>query len=251
MTRNKNLLPSYQTNELPPSYYQSVMDTSDFQEQSVRLSFIKKVYSALMLQLIYTAVFCAIFIKVDSVKNYVASHSSAFLWSSFAIMIVVELALVCSERLRKSFPLNAILLGIFTTGMALMMGMVTASYNTEMVLVAAIMTIGVFLVLKLVAFQTKYDFTSWGGALLAFLVILIIFSFANIFIKNQVVNLVYASLGAIIFCFYILYDTQLMMGGNHKYSIAPDEIVLAAMSLYLDIVNLFLFILQLLDIGRN
>lgn len=43
----------------------------------------------------------------------------------------------------------------------------------------------------------------------------------------------------------------MMMGGNHKYSIAPDEIVLASLTLYLDVVNIFLFILQLLSASER
>lgn len=58
--------------------------------------------------------------------------------------------------------------------------------------------------------------------------------------------LVYSSIGALLFSFYIIYDTQLMMGGKHKYSIHPDEYIFAALSLYIDIINLFLFILSII-----
>ncbi len=61
----------------------------------------------------------------------------------------------------------------------------------------------------------------------------------------------YASAGALIFSMYIVYDTQLMMGGNHKLSIDPEEYVFAALSLYLDIVNLFLYILTIIGAARS
>ena len=55
----------------------------------------------------------------------------------------------------------------------------------------------------------------------------------------------YASAGALIFMLYIVMDTQLMIGGKHKYSIDPEEYVFAALNLYLDIVNLFIYILSI------
>jgi FtsH-binding integral membrane protein len=61
-----------------------------------------------------------------------------------------------------------------------------------------------------------------------------------------IVNLVYACLGALLFSVYLVYDTQLMMGGKHKYSISPEEYVFAALNLYLDIVQIFLYILQII-----
>ena len=49
---------------------------------------------------------------------------------------------------------------------------------------------------------------------------------------------------------YLVFDTQLMMGGKHQYSLSPEEYIFAALNLYLDIINLFLFILSLIG-NRN
>ena len=61
----------------------------------------------------------------------------------------------------------------------------------------------------------------------------------------------YGSAGALIFSLYIVYDTQLMMGGKHKYSLNPEEYVFAALSLYLDVINLFLYILMIVGASRG
>ena len=58
-------------------------------------------------------------------------------------------------------------------------------------------------------------------------------------------------MGALIFSFYIIYDTQIMIGGNHKYSLSPEEYIFAALNLYLDIVNLFLYLLSIFGGGRK
>ena len=50
---------------------------------------------------------------------------------------------------------------------------------------------------------------------------------------------------------YIVFDTQLMMGGQHKYSISPEEYIFAALNLYLDIINLFLYLLMIIGGGRD
>ena len=61
---------------------------------------------------------------------------------------------------------------------------------------------------------------------------------------SKYMQMVYGGAGAILFSFYLVYDTQMMMGGDHKYSISPEEYVFAALALYLDIINLFLYILR-------
>ena len=51
-------------------------------------------------------------------------------------------------------------------------------------------------------------------------------------------------------CQYLVFDTQMMLGGKHKYSLSPEEYIFAALNLYLDIINMFLFILALFG-GRR
>jgi FtsH-binding integral membrane protein len=105
--------------------------------------------------------------------------------------------------------------------------------------------------LTMFAFQTKWDFTVIGGGLFVALIILVIFGIVAIFIPGRVVTLIYASLGALLFSLYLVYDTQLMMGGKHKYSISPEEYIFAALNLYLDIVNIFLYILTIIGAARD
>ena len=59
----------------------------------------------------------------------------------------------------------------------------------------------------------------------------------------------YGSLGALVFSLYIVYDTQLMMGGKHKYALSPEEYIFAALNLYIDFMQLFRFILILMGVS--
>ncbi len=78
-----------------------------------------------------------------------------------------------------------------------------------------------------------------------------IIGIVGIFVRNKILSIVYASIGAFLFSCYIIFDTQLMMGGGHKYALDPEEYIFAALNLYLDIINLFLFILQIIGNSRN
>jgi protein lifeguard len=84
----------------------------------------------------------------------------------------------------------------------------------------------------------------------AVIVLFLLGIFAIIF-PGRTMTLVYASLGALIFCIYLVYDIQLMMGGKHKYSISPEEYIFAALNLYVDIVNIFMYILMLIGASRS
>ena len=50
---------------------------------------------------------------------------------------------------------------------------------------------------------------------------------------------------------YLVYDTQIMMGGGKQYALSPEEYIFAALNLYLDIVNMFLYILQLISAAKG
>ena len=105
--------------------------------------------------------------------------------------------------------------------------------------------------LTIFAFQTKWDFTGMGTFLFIAVLILMLFGFLAIFFPGKIMSLVYGALGAFIFSMYLIYDTQMMMGGKHKYSLSPEEYIFAALSLYLDIINIFLYILTIISASRD
>ena len=57
--------------------------------------------------------------------------------------------------------------------------------------------------------------------------------------------------GAFVFSLYLVYDTQMMMGGNHKYALDPEEYIFAALNIYLDVINLFMYILMIVGGSRS
>lgn len=147
--------------------------------------------------------------------------------------------------------MNFIFLFLFTIAESVLLGVAASTYDAEAVIMAAGISAAVCLGLSIFAFQTKWDFTVMGGVLFVAVIILMIFGIIAIFIPGKVIILIYASLGALIFSIYLVYDTQLMIGGKHKYSISPEEYIFAALNLYLDIINIFLYILTIIGVSRD
>lgn len=148
---------------------------------------------------------------------------------------------------RKSYPTNLLFLGAFTALEAYSISVIVSFYETKIVLEALILTAGIFVALTLFACQTKYDFTSWMPYLVGGLWGLILFGFmAAFFPYNSTAELVYGGIAALLFSAYILVDTQLVMRHYHV-----EEEIAAAISLYLDIINLFLAILRILNSQSN
>lgn len=144
---------------------------------------------------------------------------------------------------RKSYPTNLLFLSCFTAMEAYSISVVTSFYDARVVVQALVITLGIFVALTVFACQTKYDFTHWMPYLFGALWLLIIFGFmAAFFPYHSGVELVYAGVGALIFSGYVLVDTQLIMRHYHV-----EEEIAASISLYLDIINLFLSILRILN----
>ena len=64
--------------------------------------------------------------------------------------------------------------------------------------------------------QTKWDFTIMAGGLVSLLMVLIFFGIFCAIFPNKIMETMYSSLGVLVFSFFIVFDTQMMMGGNHR-----------------------------------
>lgn len=223
---------------------------SSFSEKAIRMGFIRKVYGILMVQLAITVSFIAIFLYVDGVKQYTQRNEWMF-WVAFVMVIVLMITLACCGTVRRTYPINLICLFLFTLAESFLLGVSASRYNHDEVMIAVGICAVVCLGLTLFAFQTKFDFTMCGGFLLVAVIVLLCFGIMCIIIQNRYANLVYTSLGVLIFSMFLVYDTQLMLGGTHKYSISPEEYIFAALNLYVDVINLFMYILQLVSAARN
>jgi len=222
-----------------------------FDDKAIRRGFIRKVYGILCCQLVVTAAIIALFMFVADVKFYVLRNQWVH-FTAMGVMLICLLSLACCESVRRKSPTNFIFLGIFTICEGIMLGTITVFYDVDAVMIAVGITCGVTFALTMFAFQTKWDFTTCGGGLCAILVIFVIAGIIMAFLPQTKWTMIgYGSAGALIFSLYLVYDTQLMMGGAHKYSLSPEEYVFASLNLYLDIINLFMYILMIVGASKK
>ncbi|XP_055592025.1 protein lifeguard 1-like [Uranotaenia lowii] len=222
----------------------------NFEEKSVRHAFIRKVYSILTIQLGLTFAVICLFLFHAPTRKWFFERPELF-WIALGISLVMIIALACCESVRRQVPLNFICLFVFTLAEALLLGTLCVRFSRDEVMMAVGITALICFALTLFAMQTKIDFTVMGGALLIGLLCLLVIGLVGMFFPSKTLHVVYASLGAFLFSMYLIFDTQLMMGGSHRYSISPDEYIFAALSLYIDIINIFIYILSLLGASNN
>jgi len=210
-------------------------------DPETRRMFIRRVYSILAVQLLWTFGVSAFMILHVPTQMYVLTHA----WPVALSMLLSFVFIVALMCMKDKEPENMYLLGAFTLVEAFLVGSVTTAYcaagQRGIVLEAVFLTGAIFVGLTLFTFQSKIDFSFLGAALSMGLGALILWGFFAMIFGVQT-GYVYALVGCIIFSGYILFDTWLIMD-----RLSPHEHVLAAIMLYLDIVNLFLYLLQLLS----
>jgi len=221
-----------------------------FSEKTIRMAFVRRVFVLLSAQLTLTFGVVAALTLTPAAKGWLAANPAVF-WVALAGSLVTLLALACVPNLRRRHPHNLLALALFTGFEAVVVGVASASFTTDEVLTAVAVCLLVTIALTLFALQTRIDFTMMGGMLFVAVIVLVVFGFLTIFFQNRIANLVYSCLGALIFSLYLVFDVQLMLGGKHKYSISPEEYVFATLNLYLDVVNLFTYILSIVGSLRD
>ena len=90
--------------------------------------------------------------------------------------------------------------------------------GSALVMIAVGVTVGVVLGLTLFAFQTKWDFTGAAPYMMVALLCLLMFGLiGGIWLRRYwTFNIIYAILGTLLFSFYLVFDTQLIIGGKHR-----------------------------------
>ncbi|XP_012710019.2 protein lifeguard 3 [Fundulus heteroclitus] len=220
--------------------------SNQWESTSVRHAFIRKVYLILTVQLAFTFAVVGVFTFVDPVKQFVIRYPAIY-WASFAVFLLVYCILICCKGPRRRFPLNLVLLGIFTVALSYMAGSVSSYYETKAVIIAMGITAIVCVAVTVFCFQTKVDFTSCGGLLSIAAVLLMIIGVVTAIVLSfhyvPWLHMLYAAIGAVVYTLFLVYNTQLLVG-NRELAISPEEYIYGALSLYVDIVHIFLFILQ-------
>ncbi|GAA7124569.1 Bax inhibitor-1/YccA family protein [Helicobacter pylori] len=163
------------------------------------------------------------------------------------VFFIAEIAALFGLMFSKSKPgLNLFMLFAFTSlsGVTLvpLLGMVIAKAGLGAVWQALGMTTIVFGLMSVYALKTKNDLANMGKMLFIALIVVVVCSLINLFLGSPMFQVVIAGASAILFSLYIAYDTQNIVKGMY------DSPIDAAVSLYLDFLNVFISILQIIGI---
>ncbi|XP_050365581.1 protein LIFEGUARD 4-like [Argentina anserina] len=211
----------------------------------LRWAFIRKVYAILTVQLFITAAVAAAIDLVRPVAHFLAKTSGGLgvILTVFVLSLAVLFALFVYG---KKHPVNYILMGLFTVLMGVIVGAGCAYTKEKVLLEAWGLTVVIFVTFTLYTFwaaRRGYDFSFLGPFLFAALIVLLGFSLIQIFHPlGKTSHMIFGIVGCIIFCGYVVYDTDELIK-RHQY----DEYVIAAIGLYLDAINLFLSLITAID----
>ncbi len=207
--------------------------------------FVSKVYSGLTASLIVSAVCCAL--AIPWFKSMGPN-----MYGTWMVLSIVELVLVLiASFARLSGPLGWAVLMAFVACSGATLAPVLIHYGKfappGTVAMALGLTAGIFLTLTAYVRYSGKDFSFLYGFLWMGLIGLLISGIALIFFPSANVSYWRACIGALMFCGWILFDTSAVTRQYYR----ENNVVGAVLNLYLDIINLFIFLLQILGDRRR
>lgn len=179
---------------------------------------------------------------------YFMSENPSFIW----IILIAQIGVVVwlSARLNSmSISAATLLFILYSVLMGVTMTTIFMIYTAASIASTFFITAGMFFVMSIVGFVTRIDLTRVGSILVMALIGIIIASVVNIFLHSETLYWIISYAGVIIFVGLTAYDTQKIKGMIAEYG-AVDEVgyklaLLGALTLYLDFINLFLFLLRI------
>jgi len=167
-------------------------------------------------------------------------------------LIIGEIALVgyISARIQKISSYNATLLFLLYAVLnGLTLAVIFLIYTSESISSTFIITAGTFGTMSLYGYYTKKDLTKIGNLAFMALIGIIIASVVNMFMNSEMMSWIISYLGVAIFVALTAYDTQklkrIAMNGFENEESMEKSAILGALTLYLDFINLFLFLLRI------
>jgi modulator of FtsH protease len=217
--------------------YTSSVETGYVQE-GASVSFMKQTYQLLAASMLAAAAGAYVTMPyTETVMQY-----RWFIFGFELFMLFVGLGMT---KNKPGLNLTALFVFTFTTGVSLvpLLASLIGAGNGAVIGNAFLMTSVLFGALSLFAINSKSDYSSWGKPLFITLIVIIIASLINMFLlQSPMMHVVITAGVLILFSLFTIYDTQNIANGAYD---SPDD---PAVSLYLDFLNMFTALLQILGI---
>ena len=217
-------------------------------QSSVFAVLMRNVYTWMACGLAMTALTSMI---VGRNENWVYTLATSGMYWGFAIAEIV-LVLFLSARIHKlSFATAGLMFAAYAILNGVTMSIIMLLYTAESIAQAFFVTAGTFGAMSLVGFFIKKDLSAMGRTMMMALIGLIIATIVNIFWQNSMMASILNYAGVIIFVGLTAYDTQKIkvMLQQAQYAGISDQTnklaLMGSLTLYLDFINLFLYILRL------
>jgi FtsH-binding integral membrane protein len=218
---------------------------ADVQREQAR--FITKVFGWMSVALAITGAMAMYTATSETLLSFVFGSKITFFG-----LIILELVLVgfLAARIRRMNPTTATAIFI---GYSLLNGLTLSSifllYTSSSIATTFFITAGTFAVFALVGYTTKTDLTRLGSLLFMAVIGIIIASVVNMFLGSSQLDYIISFVGVLVFTGLVAYDTQkikeMNIIGNEGTDEDRKEAIMGALTLYLDFINLFIFLLRL------
>ncbi len=226
------------------------MNTHQLSQEQIQVeqaNFMSRVYTWMSGALILTGIIAYWVASTPQLINLVLGNKILFFG-----LIIAEIACVgyIAARIHKisAQTATALFLG-YSVLNGLTLSFIFMAYTATSIATTFFITAGTFGVMSIYGFYTKRDLTSIGNLAFMALIGLIIASVVNIFLKSEMMYWITTYAGILIFVALIAYDTQkikeMNIIGNEGTEEDKKEAIMGALSLYLDFINLFLYLLRI------
>jgi len=218
--------------------------TGQYVDEGLRI-YMSKVYNYMGLGLLATAI--TAYIGAAS-GIYVALAQTPLIW--LVVLAPLGMVLYLSARLHKMSESAAkTTFWIYAALTGLSLSYVLLAFTGVSVVRTFLITAASFGALSLYGYTTKRDLSGMGSFLFMGLIGIILASIVNFFLQSSAMHFTISVLGVLIFAGLTAYDTQdikrIYFAGDSR-EIAEKKAIMGALRLYLDFINMFLFLLQFL-----
>ena len=227
--------------------------TGKYESATIAKTFIANVFAWMFLALAVTAATSYFFASdpalIGSLINPVSGGMSVWGWVVF--LAPFGLVLLMSARYhRLSFGVLSLLFMVFSVLLGMSLSFILLVYTSSSIALTFVVTSGMFGLMAVVGYTTKTDLTKFGSLMIMGLFGIIIASIANFFMKSSSLEYIISFIGVLVFTGLTAYDVQKLkrIGNGVQYGNETTKklVILGALNLYLDFINLFLFLLRFL-----
>ncbi len=223
---------------------------SSIERKSAIVSQMARVFGWMFIGLMVTGLTALYTANSSAMTNLI--HSGRFTIFGLFILELVFVWFISRRAMHMEYGTAAIAFIMYSILNGLTLSVIFFVYTFDSIALAFFMAAGFFGFMSVYGLVTKTDLTSMGSLLMMGLVGLIIVSIVNIFLKSSPLGWIISIAGVAIFLGLTAYDSQKIKNISMHYAGTEKErnvAIIGALILYLDFINLFLYILRIL--GRR